>query len=70
MTRAEAGNAVLLAVDPGRQKCGLAVGRRGLILARSVIPLEMVAEVVAAWARDFGVRRIVVGEGTGSAAVR
>lgn len=68
MTEAE--NDVVLAVDPGRLKCGVAVGRRGLILARSVVPLDRVAEVVGAWARQFGARRLVVGEGTGSGAVR
>ncbi len=61
---------MVLAVDPGRLKCGVAVGRRGAILARSVVATDQIAEVVAAWSREFGVRRVLVGEGTGSAEVR
>jgi len=61
---------VILAVDPGRRKCGIAVGRRGAILARSVVASDRLADVVAVWAKQFGVRRVLVGAGTGSAAVR
>lgn len=59
-----------MAVDPGRVKCGIAVGRGGVILARTVVATDRVAEVVDAWVAEFGVQRIFLGEGTGSATVR
>lgn len=61
---------MVLAVDPGRVKCGIAVGQRGRVLAKAVVPAGRVAEVVASWTRDFGVKRVLVGGGTGSPAVR
>lgn len=70
MSVAEGAGEVVLAVDPGRVKCGIAVGGRGSILARAVVPAGRVAEVVASWAREFGVKRVLVGRGTGSLAVR
>ncbi|MDR7426439.1 MAG: hypothetical protein QN152_02615 [Armatimonadota bacterium] len=60
---------VVLAVDPGRQKCGLAVGRPGELLARTVVPASQAPEVVAGWVKQYGVGRIIVGGGTGSEAV-
>jgi len=59
-------NEVVLAIDPGRQKCGLAVGRPGELLARAVVPAAQAPEVVAGWVKRYGVARIVLGEGTGS----
>jgi len=60
----------VLAVDPGRQKCGLAVGRPGVVLARAVLPVLLVPETVSQWVSAFGVTRLVIGGGTGSAALR
>ena len=60
----------VLAVDPGRHKCGLAVGQRGAVLARAVVPRDQIAAAVAAWAQRYGVSRIVLGCGTGSDAIR
>ncbi len=59
-----------MAIDPGRVKCGIAVGRRGVILARTVVATDRVTEVVETWVGEFGVQRILLGEGTGSASVR
>lgn len=61
--------AVVLAVDPGRLKCGLAVGRPGAILARAVVASDRVAEVVGVWTERFGVKRVLLGQGTGSESV-
>lgn len=61
---------MVMAVDPGRLKCGIAVGRRGVILARTVVATDRVTEVVDAWVEEFGVQRVLLGEGTGSATVR
>lgn len=60
----------MLAVDPGRLKCGLVVGRRGSLLARAVVSTEQVPHTVGAWAREYGVTHIVIGGGTGSGALR
>ncbi len=59
----------ILAIDPGRRKCGLAVGRPGELLARAVVHAAQVSEVVDGLVKRYGVVRIVVGEGTGSEAV-
>lgn len=60
----------ILAIDPGRHKCGLAVGQRGAVLTRAVVQRDQVAAAVAAWAQRYGVSRIVLGGGTGSDAIR
>lgn len=60
----------ILSIDPGRHKCGLAVGQRGTVLARAVVPRDQVAAAVAEWAQRYGVNRVVLGGGTGSDAIR
>lgn len=60
----------ILAVDPGRQKCGLAVGRPGVVQARAVVPVARVQETIRRWATTYGVTRIVIGAGTGSGPLR
>ena len=64
MTRPEA---VVLGIDPGRKKCGLAVlSVDGRVLARRVLPLDDLPQAVAALVATQPVRCIVVGAGTGS----
>lgn len=60
----------VLAVDPGRQKCGLVVGQPGAILARTVVATDRVGEVIGVWVERFGVKRVLLGAGTGSETVR
>ncbi|MDR7449254.1 MAG: hypothetical protein QN195_02075 [Armatimonadota bacterium] len=60
----------MLAIDPGRAKCGVAVGRRGAILARAVVPLDALAHTVQAWVEAFGVGEVLLGAGTGHDRVR
>ncbi len=60
---------VVLAVDPGRAKCGMAVCSAAGILARAVVPVGDVGPTAAEWQRRFGVTDIVVGDRTGSDAV-
>lgn len=60
---------VVLAVDPGRAKCGMAVCSAAGILARAVVPAGDVGPTAAEWQRRFGVTDIVVGDKTGSDAV-
>ncbi len=59
----------VLALDPGRLKCGLAVGRPGAILSRAIVPTGQIPDAVADWVKRYGVTRIIVGGGTGSGAV-
>lgn len=61
---------VVLAVDPGREKCGAAVVTPQRVLARGVIPLRRLVEVAAQWAGEFGVNRLALGDRTGRDEVR
>jgi len=56
----------VLGVDPGRDKCGVAVCEPGRVLARAVVaPLDLPG-LVARWAAQHEVGAVVVGGGTGS----
>ncbi len=59
----------VLAVDPGRQKCGLAVCDPEGVLGHRVVPLGEVAVAVRKWIRAYNVEIVVVGGSTGSAEV-
>ena len=59
---------IVLAFDPGREKCGLAlVGRDGVAVRRCVAPVADVQDVLASWARQHAVSVIVLGDSTSSA---
>ena len=61
----------VLAVDPGRDKCGLAVvDARDGVLARGVVPTTVVGAVVQDWVRAHRPVVMAVGGGTGLRAVR
>lgn len=64
----------VLAVDPGRAKCGLAVvsGPAPLrTLARAVVETERLTLEVAALRRRYSeITRLLIGDGTGSATLR
>lgn len=64
------GSPPVLAIDPGRAKCGMAVGCRGAILARAVVPLDALVETVRVWVEAFGVGEVLLGAGTGHDRVR
>lgn len=55
-----------MAVDPGRDKCGLAVCGPDGAIARRVVGLGAVRDLAAQWIQSYGVERVVVGDGTGS----
>jgi hypothetical protein len=59
---------VVLAVDPGRFKCGVAVCSAQGTLARAIVTLDALPAVVSEWQERFGVTEIVVGNRTGSGA--
>ncbi len=61
----------LLAIDPGRQKCGLAVvNEKAQVLTKEVIPVERLKEKVEALEEEFGLNKIVVGDRTNSGYIR
>ncbi|EAX47314.1 Resolvase, RNase H domain protein fold [Thermosinus carboxydivorans Nor1] len=63
---------LVIAVDPGRDKCGVAVVSRDRgVLYKAVVPTAALAAAVAKLAREFGAATVVVGDRTtGSAAVK
>lgn len=58
---------VVLAIDPGRRKCGLAVVSNELVCDQhAVIAREDLLTVVRQWLQCFAVERVLVGGATGS----
>lgn len=61
----------ILAVDPGNQKCGLAVtDDQGTVLKKMVAPAEKLVEIVGDLCREFSITVIVLGDRTHSKEVR
>jgi RNase H-fold protein (predicted Holliday junction resolvase) len=58
----------VLAVDPGREKCGIAVCAPGAVLDHRVVAAQDFERAVREWAAAYGVDRVVVGSGTGARA--
>ncbi|MDR7400527.1 MAG: hypothetical protein QN142_05320 [Armatimonadota bacterium] len=56
----------VLAIDPGRDKCGLAVAQPGRVLHQEVVARDRLAWRVAELAGEYAVHVIVVGGATGS----
>lgn len=61
---------VVLSVDPGGGKCGVAVCAPGRVLYRKVVPRHALPAVARDLAHQFGVTAVVVGDATGSWEVR
>ena len=55
----------VLAIDPGREKCGLAVVTDKEVLHKEVVPRKSVLCIVAALVAECPVDKIIVGNGTG-----
>lgn len=61
----------ILAIDPGRDKCGVAVlDARDGILARGVIPTSVIGPLAQDWAAAHRPQVLVVGAGTALRQVR
>jgi RNase H-fold protein (predicted Holliday junction resolvase) len=59
----------VIAVDPGRDKCGIAVvGRSSGVQWKSVVPAGRMGEVVAGLAAQYAIETVVLGDRTGSRA--
>lgn len=56
---------VILAVDPGRGKCGLAVVDGTAVMARAVIARDDLGAVLRSWKQKFAIAEVVVGNRTG-----
>ncbi len=60
----------ILAIDPGREKCGVVVADDKVILDRAVVPIADMASVLREWGRRNGVTQVVLGDRTGREEVR
>jgi RNase H-fold protein (predicted Holliday junction resolvase) len=56
----------VLGIDPGSDKCGVAVCAPGRVLARAIVRPAALPGLVVGWAAEHNVDAIVVGGGTGS----
>jgi len=59
-------NTIVLAIDPGRMKCGVAVCAPGHILARAVVDTGSLAACVKDWQSRYKVTDVVIGDRTGA----
>lgn len=66
---AASGRRVVLAVDPGRQKCGVAVVSADGVQARAIAPPDALPGLLREWIRRHAVTEIVVGDRTGASPV-
>lgn len=58
----------IVAVDPGRQKCGVAVlSTGGEVLARRVVARHELTSLLRRWLLEFSPAALVLGDRTGSA---
>ena len=51
----------VLAVDPGREKCGVAVCGPEGVVAKGVVSVSDLPGLVRDWTHDYGVQAVVVG---------
>lgn len=61
---------MILAIDPGREKCGLAVvDLAGRVIDRRIVPRGGLSLILPALFKSFEISRVVIGQGTASQAV-
>ncbi|MDI6869822.1 MAG: pre-16S rRNA-processing nuclease YqgF [Bacillota bacterium] len=61
----------IAAVDPGRDKAGIAlVQTDGRVVAQLIVPPTEVVERLSQWQREYGLSAIVLGDRTGARAFR
>ena len=62
---------IVLSIDPGRDKCGIAiVSLDGILITHSVIATKCLLEKVAELINDFTVYSVIIGNGTSSSDCR
>ena len=57
---------IVLGIDPGREKCGLAVVSSDRVLVKRVVPRSEFSVVAKEYVRQYNVVKLVLGDGTGS----
>ncbi len=60
----------ILAIDPGRDKCGLIVSDGQTILDRTVIANTGLARVLQGWGMQYHIDQVVLGDRTGGEVVQ
>ena len=60
----------ILAIDPGREKCGVVAAEDLVILERAVVPIAGMPSILREWGRRHGVTQVVLGDRTGREEVR
>jgi RNase H-fold protein (predicted Holliday junction resolvase) len=60
----------ILAVDPGRDKCGLVVSDEATILDRSVVAIADLPNVLREWGRGYRIDQVALGDRTGQETVQ
>lgn len=61
----------IMAIDPGREKCGWAIlSESGEVLCHAVEGREKLVELLQEKQQAFAIKRIVLGNGTGSATLK
>ena len=60
----------ILAVDPGRDKCGLVVSDEVTILDRSVVAMADLPNVLREWGKQYHVDQVALGDRTGQETVQ
>lgn len=60
----------ILAIDPGRDKCGLITSDDATILNRAVVATGDVLKVLREWGAQYRIDQIVLGDRTGAEVVR
>lgn len=60
----------VLAIDPGRKKCGIAVCGPGGVVAHRVVRVDDLPQVAREWITSYRVDLVLVGSRTGSRDVR
>lgn len=58
---------IVISIDPGREKCGVAVvGKPDIVIHKAVVATEELIEVVGDLQRQYDTYKIVLGNGTSS----
>ncbi len=58
---------IVVAVDPGREKCGLAVAAPGEVLEQAVVDRDSFSAVLKDIVQQYDIDQIIVGDRTGAA---
>jgi len=54
----------VLAIDPGRQKCGMAIGHHGIIDRRGIVLTASLPEIIDTWVKEYPPGLVLLGDRT------